>query len=80
MKTIIALLVALNLTACATPPQWLANSYDRNDPCQTGAGSEAERARLNRPQGYSAPNWCGASANRIYIYNNNSIRQGYISK
>ena len=67
MKTILAVLV-LTLSGCATPPQWLANHYDRNDPCQTGQFTEAERLRLNRPVGYQQPSWCGASNNRVIIY------------
>jgi hypothetical protein len=38
----------------------MADFYDRQDPCQTGQFSEAERQRLNRPVGYQRPNWCGA--------------------
>ena len=44
------------LTACATPPQWLATMYDNQDPCQ--------RQNYQDKQ----PNWCGASAGRTYIY------------
>ncbi len=48
--------------------QFVANSYDRSDPCQTGQFDEAERQRLKRPVGYQAPSWCGASAGRQVIY------------
>lgn len=58
----------LTLSACATPPQWLANHYNASDPCQN------YRQRAN----WQPPNWCGASAGRTYIYNNNGVRQGYI--
>jgi len=80
MKTVIALVLLVNLTACATPPQWLASMYDRNDPCQTGVGNEQRRQELGRPVGYRAPDYCGYGSNRTFIYNNNNIRQGYISK
>jgi hypothetical protein len=57
----------LILTAC----QSVARFYDGQDPCQT-------RAELNRPQGYSMPNTCGASTNRTTIYDNKGNRIGYI--
>lgn len=68
MKKILATLILINLTGCAGVMQFVANTYDRNDPCQTGQFSEAERKRLGRPQGYQAPNWCGASDSRVVIY------------
>ena len=69
LKTYLAILAALNLTACAQ----IGNMYDRNDPCQT---SQA----LGRPAGYTAPNWCGSSGGRQTIYNNQGIPQGYIKR
>lgn len=78
MRKISLLVLVLLLTGCATPPQWLANTYDRNDPCQTGQFSEAERLRLGRAVGYQMPSWCGASSGRVYIYNNGNVQQGYI--
>jgi starvation-inducible outer membrane lipoprotein len=64
------LLVAstLTLSACSTPPQWLANHYNRQDPCQN----------YHNRQNYQYPEWCGASAGRTYIYNNRGVRQGYV--
>jgi starvation-inducible outer membrane lipoprotein len=64
------LLVAstLTLSACATPPQWLANHYNRQDPCQN----------YHNRADYQMPNWCGASSGRTLIYNNQGQRQGYI--
>lgn len=79
MKIILALAIVL-LTGCSGPMQFLANTYDRNDPCQTGQFNEAERQRLGRPVGYQQPSWCGASNNRVYIYNNGNVQQGYIKR
>jgi hypothetical protein len=67
MKLLIVTLLTINLTGCGV----IAKIYDRADDCQT-------RPELNRPQGYKAPDWCGASAGRTYIYNNQSQRIGYI--
>jgi hypothetical protein len=72
------LLIVLALTGCATPPQWLANYYDRNDPCQTGAGDPARQQLLGRPLGYQQPSFCGAGSTRTYIYNQSNQRIGYI--
>lgn len=74
MKLLICNLAVLSLSGCAS----MATIYDRQDPCQTGQGNAVEQQRLNRPQDYQRPNWCGASLNRTYIYNNQGIRQGYI--
>lgn len=80
MKKLLALIAVINLVGCAGPMQFLANTYDRNDPCQTGQFDEAERKRLGRPVGYQPPSWCGASNGRTYIYNNGGVQQGYIKK
>jgi len=53
MKLII-LAVTVILTGCATPPQWLANHFDRQDSCQSGLN----RPELNRPEGYQVPAYC----------------------
>lgn len=71
MIKFILILIAVLLTGCATPPQFLAEMYDRNDPCQT-------RAELGRPAGYQRPDWCGAASGRRYIYNNQNQRIGYV--
>jgi len=68
VKKILALIAVINLGGCAGALQFVANTYDRNDPCQTGAFSESERKRLGRPVGYQQPNWCGASDSRVVIY------------
>lgn len=70
--TKIALLIAApSLTGCAGSLAWYGDAMDRADPCQT-------RAELGRPDNYQAPEWCGASGRRVYIYNNRGVRQGYI--
>jgi starvation-inducible outer membrane lipoprotein len=48
---------SLLLTACATPPAWLANMYDRNDPCQ--------QVELIKTGQY--PSYCGASSGTKYV-------------
>lgn len=53
MKILMAMILAMTLTGCATPPQWLANHFNSLDPCQN-------------PK--SMPQWCGASAGRTLIY------------
>lgn len=80
MKTVIALVLLVNLVGCAQAPQWLASMYDRNDPCQTGAYSQQRREELGRPVGYRAPDYCGTGSSRTFIYNSNYTRQGYIQK
>lgn len=72
MRTLI-LLTAILLTGCATPPAWVADMYDRNDPCQA-------RAELGRPAGYERPNWCGSAGNRVTIYNTKRQAIGYIKQ
>jgi hypothetical protein len=46
---IIILLVAVALTGCASPPQWLADHYNSQDLCQS----------RNWPMGRE-PSYCGA--------------------
>lgn len=41
------------MTACATPPQFLAKMYDDADPCQQWRDK-------SRPLGEQIPSWCGA--------------------
>ena len=63
---ILILLVAVVLTGCAgKPPLFLAEFYDRQDPCQL------------RNNGGVFPEFCGASGKRTYIYNNTGARVGY---
>ena len=56
LRGLVVIGIVLTLSGCATPPQWLANHYNSQDPCQ----------RQNY-QGQQ-PNWCGASQGRTYIY------------
>ena len=63
---ILILLVAVALTGCAgNPPKFLAEFYDRQDPCQL------------RNNGGNFPDFCGASGGRKYIYNNQGRQVGY---
>lgn len=45
------------LQGCATPPQWLANMYDSNDPCQN----------YYKVPNYQYPSFCGAGQRPAYI-------------
>ena len=54
MKTILMAVIVLNLTACASPPRFLAAMYDNNDPCQ--------QTHLIKTGEY--PGWCGGSGTR----------------
>lgn len=61
--------MAVTVTGCATPPQWLANHYNSQDPCQ----------RQNYVD--KQPTWCGASQGRTLIYKaQGGAAIGYISK
>jgi len=50
LKSIIVAVSALTLTACATPPQFVSDYFNAQDPCQT----------QNKPAGYQQPGFCGA--------------------
>jgi hypothetical protein len=74
MKTLI-LFVAVTLTGCAgTPPKFLADFYDAQDPCQLqnirGATLDQKVANM--------PSFCGASRGRTYVYDNRGNKVGYI--
>jgi len=58
--------VCLLLSACATPPSFLANYFDRGDPCQT---------RLKEP-GYQIPSACGGSGRVGPTYVTRDYRTG----
>lgn len=68
MKLILIPITLLLLTGCAKPPAWVAEMYDRNDPCQ--------RVELAGTDQY--PRWCGGSGKRITIYNTQNRAIGYI--
>lgn len=57
MRTILITVIVLNLTACATPPRFLAQMYDNNDPCQ--------QTHLIKTGQY--PNWCGSGSGTRYV-------------
>lgn len=61
---VILILLTCSLTACATPPAWLANYYDRADPCQTQEFSRINGARL-KPANYQPPSYCAGGAPRL---------------
>lgn len=60
VKSLSVTAILLSLSACATPPQWLANHYNSQDPCQN---------YYNVPN-YQYPEWCGASNARMRLYDN----------
>ena len=52
MKTLFALLIAVNLTACAGAGAGFANYMDSQDPCQY----------KGKREGYQLPSFCGAAS------------------
>jgi starvation-inducible outer membrane lipoprotein len=77
MKTLTALTACL-LSACATPPQFLANHFDRMDPCQTREFA-SDGARL-KPQGYQQPYGCGGTRTTTAVIRNSQGQiQGYLT-
>lgn len=56
MRKLIMALLVLSTTACATPPRFLAEMYDNNDPCQS-------KGQAN----YQYPSFCGASNGTRYV-------------
>jgi hypothetical protein len=82
MKSLLIFVTVMGLTGCATPPQFLADMYDRNDPCQTGQFNETERQRLGRPVGYQMPDWCGASKGSVrvqsYVKSNGTFVRSHV--
>jgi hypothetical protein len=96
MKTfLIVILTAVGLTGCASgcthaclfgfgPGNGafdaIGLAMDRSDPCQTGAGNEARRQELNRPEGYQRPAACsgGKSPQRITVNDRLGNTTGYV--
>ena len=68
MKTLSLLVLAMMLTACQTPPRFISNHFNAQDPCQY-AGKSA---------GYKLPNWCGASTGKIVNVQQGLNRNNYI--
>lgn len=62
MPTAIAAITTL-LSGCATPPQWLAEHYNSQDPCQA-------RGRAN----YTLPQFCGAAGATVRVIRDGSGR------
>jgi hypothetical protein len=60
MKLILVLL-AVSLQGCAQ----YALEMNKQDPCQTGKGVNTAK-ELNRPEGYTAPSWCGSTRGRVF--------------
>lgn len=93
MKLVTLLLATLTLTGCATGCQKacvfgfgpgnpafdkIALIHDQQDECQTGGKDEARRKALNRPEGYTAPEWCYANKRRATITNRYGQTIGYV--
>jgi hypothetical protein len=57
-----------------------ALNADKADMCQGGAGNEARRIELGRPEGYQIPTYCGAgrNRNRITVNDRNGNTIGYV--
>lgn len=76
MRKLLCATVVLALTGCANvngvmTPTWLGAYYDRQDLCQTrNHGGDISRL----------PSYCGASGNRVNIYNNGNSIIGYTKR
>lgn len=74
MKTVIALVISMLLTGCASGSlAWVANYYDSQDICQTREFAD-NGARL-KPQGYRQPNGCGGGRITTAVVRNNAGQQ-----
>lgn len=63
MKYLFPLILLLG--GCATPPVWLAEYYNSQDPCLRSINE--------------MPSWCGAgSGSKQTIYDSNNRRIGYV--
>jgi hypothetical protein len=68
VKYAIVLTLLFNLVGCATPPQFVSNYFNANDPCQYAGKRE----------GYQLPNWCGASTGKVLNVQQGLSRNNYI--
>jgi hypothetical protein len=68
VKFVLASLLAINLVGCATPPRFVSNYFNANDPCQYAGKRE----------GYQLPNWCGASTGKVVNVQQGLNRNNYI--
>jgi len=75
---LLTLTLTLVLTGCATPPQFLANHFDKGDICQTREFAP-DGTRL-KPAGYQQPYGCGGSRTvRAVVRDNNGRQLGVIT-
>jgi hypothetical protein len=66
-------MLCLSLTACGSAPlAFVANHFDRNDPCQTREFSD-DGSRL-KPSGYQPSN-CGGTRTTIAVIRSNQGQQ-----
>jgi len=68
MKKILLVLSLISLTACQTPPRFISNHFNSNDPCQS----------YGKPKDYQKPNWCGSSQGQVVNVNQGLSRNNYI--
>ena len=68
VKYAVASLVLLSIVGCATPPQFVSNYFNSNDPCQSHG----------KPQGYKKPTWCGTSSGQVVNIQQGLSRNNYI--
>ena len=59
MKYAVIALVALSLTACATPPRFLANAMNAQDQCQS----------YGKGPNYKRPDWCWRGNSTAVVVN-----------
>ena len=64
----IIIFAVLGLTGCATPPQWLANYYDSQDPCQN----------YYKVPNYQYPSFCGAGKGARIIQSRTNSNGVYV--
>jgi hypothetical protein len=58
--------IFLLLGGCATPPVWLAEYYNSQDPCLRSMNE--------------MPSWCGSGTTTVKTYDTNRKLTGYIEK
>jgi starvation-inducible outer membrane lipoprotein len=68
MKILALLALTMMLSACQTPPRFISQAFNAQDPCQYAGKRE----------GYQLPNWCGASAGKVVNVQQGLSRNNYI--
>lgn len=68
MKSLISVLLLSSLVGCATPPRFVSNYFNGNDPCQS----------YGKREGYTKPNWCGSSSGQVVNVQQGLSRNNYI--